>query len=128
MTDHIPAYGSHQARSQVRQTLDFRGLQGLQRSVRHVKHVALRGNANRHLPKPISLPVVGTQLGDGIHADEAVSTPCAAEFRRFEYEGSAPPCGKALIEPDRCQRIRKQATHDGDNTIAFVGKLVELLA
>ena len=95
--------------------------------MRHIQHIALGGDTHRHLAEPIGLTAIGTKLGDGVHSDEAVTTPCAAEFRRFEDKRATSPSGETLIESDRCQGIGEQSTHDGDDAVPLIGEFMELL-
>ena len=106
----------------------MRGLQSLQRGVSDFDHVTGDGHADRDLAQPVGLTVVGAQLGHRVDADEAVTAPRAAVFRRFEDEGAGSAAGETLVEADRGERVGEQTAHDRNHTVAGVGQFVELFA
>ena len=128
MTNRIPTDCADQTAGQVRQTRHMRGFEGLQSGVSDLDHVTFGGHADRDFAQPVGLTIVGTQLSHRVDANEAVSAPRAAIFRGFEDECAGTAASKTLVEADRGERIGKQTTHDGNHTIAGIGKLVKLFA
>ena len=128
VADGIPADRADQTAGQVRQAFHMRGLQSLQRGVSDFDHVTGDGHADRDLAQPVGLTVVGAQLGHRVDADEAVTAPRAAVFRRFEDEGAGSAAGETLVEADRGERVGEQTAHDRNHTVAGVGQFVELFA
>ena len=128
MTNRIPTDCADQTAGQVRQTRHLRGFEGLQSGVSDLDHVTFGGHADRDFAQPVGLTIVGTQLSHRVDANEAVSAPRAAIFRGFEDECAGTAASKTLVEADRGERIGKQTTHDGNHTIAGIGKLVKLFA
>ncbi len=100
MSDGIPSDSTNEATGQIRQSLDVRSLQCLQRGMCHFDNITVGGHSDRHLSQPIGFAVVRTQLRHGIHADEAVSTPRSAKFSRFEDERTGTASCETLVEAD----------------------------
>ena len=126
MADGIPADGADQSAGQVRQSGHMRRLEHLERGMGHLNHVTLSGHSGRHLAEPVRLAVIGAQLSYRIDADEAVSAPGTAVFRRFQNERSRTAPGETLVKAHGRQRIGEQSPHDGNHTVSGVGKPMEL--